>query len=373
MKKFFGGGKISFEHPFWRHALLLAPLLFFLLIFSLPFAQMQSQEIVEVKENNFGFVEGASTQSITAPKSYKPQIVLFSFDGSKSLEKWQDSLDFAQKLEQENIHLKFTYFISGVYFLKPEYKDVYKPFGYESGFSFIGYGDNDSDIAQRIKFLNLAKARDHEIASHLNGHMDGSKWTQDVWERELASFNDLIFNFKINNHNPNLPELELRPNDIQGLRAPSLGVNSYLWPALAKFNYKYDTSQTGEANQWPLKDQYGVWHFYFPSIQVAGTNKYILPSDYNLYLAQTGTKSLARKNTDQWNDLKEQALSSYRQYFERNFKGARAPMLIAHHFSAWNDDVYYEAMKDFAREICGQKEVHCITFSEAVEYLEQEK
>ena len=41
-----------------------------------------------------------------------PQFVNLAFDGSKSLKMWQRTLEFA---EQENI--KFTYFISGVYFL----------------------------------------------------------------------------------------------------------------------------------------------------------------------------------------------------------------------------------------------------------------
>ena len=41
-----------------------------------------------------------------------PQYVLLAFDGSKSLPFWEESRDFAREND-----IKFTYFISGVYFL----------------------------------------------------------------------------------------------------------------------------------------------------------------------------------------------------------------------------------------------------------------
>jgi hypothetical protein len=64
-------------------------------------------------------------------------------------------------------------------------------------------------------------------------------------------------------------------------------------------------------------------------------------------------------------------LTSYRNYFKGNFAGTRAPVFIGHHFSRWNDGVYWEVMKTFAREECGKPEVRCVTYRELADYLDR--
>ena len=57
------------------------------------------------------------------------------------------------------------------------------------------------------------------------------------------------------------------------------------------------------------------------------------------------------------------------KYFAEHYSTNRAPIFIGHHFSQWNDGVYWSVMQDFAREVCGKPEVKCVTFKELANYL----
>jgi len=50
-----------------------------------------------------------------------PQYVMLAFDGSKSLSFWESSRAFAR-----DSNVRFTYFISGVYFVDDAHKSVYQ-------------------------------------------------------------------------------------------------------------------------------------------------------------------------------------------------------------------------------------------------------
>src|SRR5258708_7419375 len=137
---------------------------------------------------------------LTKMKSGKPpQFILLSFDGSKNLQMWRDSRAFAQEMKQQNKPIHFTYFISGVYFLAPEYFRLYHPPGLSAGTSLIGFSDNKDDIPERIKQVNGALSEGHEIASHVNGHFAGYPWSKAQWEQEFDEINKLIFQWRGNN------------------------------------------------------------------------------------------------------------------------------------------------------------------------------
>lgn len=63
-------------------------------------------------------------------------------------------------------------------------------------------------------------------------------------------------------------------------------------------------------------------------------------------------------------------LASYRDYFYANYNGSRAPVNIGHHFSEWNDGVYWQTMKDFAEEVCGLPDVRCVTYTGLADWLD---
>ncbi|MFZ4403696.1 MAG: hypothetical protein ACOYOK_06290, partial [Pseudobdellovibrionaceae bacterium] len=193
-----------------------------------------------------------------------PQFVLLAFDGSNSIPFWQESLAFAQQSEANGFPLKFTYFISGVYFLGYDTYQTYDAPGLGRGKSSIGFSGFRTDsvnqqreeILSRTDQVNDAFTSGQEIASHANGHFDANRpsfrgttasaWKLADWDYEFRQFNDLIFNvFSINklDRSTKYPRgWTFNSQNITGFRAPLLGVNEGLWPALVKNGFKYDTS-----------------------------------------------------------------------------------------------------------------------------------
>lgn len=296
----------------------------------------------------------------------KPQFIIISFDGSYSLPMWQATRDLAKKISTNSKPSHFSYFISGVYFTTASRSaQTYTPPKAPAGKSLIGFGDNDQDIRARFNQVNLAKQEGHEIGSHLNGHFNGKNWTRADWQQELTEFNKLIFQAKFRSDNTGLTN-----NEIIGIRAPNLGVNAAYYETLAKNNFKYDASGVGKANDWPKKTQLGLWQFPLAGLQIAGTKKATISMDYNFFVSQTGAKDRLRRNQPAWKTNYLQVLNSYQNYLQTNLATTRAPVIIGHHFSLWNDGLYWQALQDFASQNCQKPNVYCISFKDLFQYLE---
>lgn len=302
-----------------------------------------------------------------------PQFVLLSFDGSLSLDMWQQTTDFVQKMKADGKPLNFTYFISGVYFLAPQYASLYHPPQAAPGTSLIHFSDSRDSIPKRIEALNRAYLAGNEIGSHVNGHFRGYPWSEANWNQEFSEFNKLIFGWKENNQFQNLDtKLVFGPDEIVGFRAPQLSRNDHLFKVEAQNHYLYDSSEQASSSAvWPFKDKNGIWHISMPAIPIMDTKFQSISMDYNFYSFQTGAQDRLKKWTPAWDKAYKQVFDSYMNYFNTNYKTTRAPVLIGHHFSLWNDGLYWSVMQDVAKQICGQPEVHCTTFKELVGYLNQ--
>ncbi len=310
--------------------------------------------------------------SVTQSSSKPPQFIVLSFDGSKSLEMWQKTRTFAQKLNQEGKPLHFTYFISGVYFLAPGSTRLYHPPQLAAGTSLIGFSDSKEDIVKRVSQINGALTEGHEIASHANGHFRGFPWSKKDWNQEFDEFNKLVFDWQKNNQISTEVNLNLNPQDIVGFRAPLLSRNDNLYKILGERHFLYDSSGLASSpSAWPTKNTEGTWLIPLANIPLAGTKGEIIAMDYNFYSRQSEARDLAKKDTPTWQRLYKQTLDSYLGYFVKNYKGNRAPVIIGHHFSLWNDGVYWQVMQDFAEKVCGQPEVYCTSFKELAAYLEK--
>lgn len=310
--------------------------------------------------------------SVFAKVERPPQYVLLAFDGSKSLEMWNDTMAFTRELEEEEgIEAKFTYFISAVYFLTWENRRKYDAPKHKKGASAIGFAKTNESIASRVNYLNQAIDEGHEIASHAVGHFNGSDWSKRHWMSEFKQFEDFIFNVVENNGLEGV-ELLLRKDQVKGFRAPQLGVSNGLWKTLKEFNFDYDTSETSRPEKWPVVgSSSGAWNFPLASIPVVGTSKMTLSMDYNFYVTQSGGK----RTLFPWNlpIYKNQMFKSYMKYFNDNYYGNRAPIHIGHHFSLWNGGIYWKALKEFTREVCGLPEVECVTYETLVKKLNDAK
>lgn len=297
---------------------------------------------------------GGSAATVARPT----QFVVLAFDGSYNNAFWEESLTFAKQNR-----LKFTYFISGVYFVPNASKSGYvAPHGLGAGKSAIGFGGELGEINTRFGYLKRAHEEGNEIASHANGHFDGSNWTQADWDSEFDQF-DKIFFTGVGLRAPALP---FGPRDVVGFRAPQLGYSAGLYRTLPNKGYSYDTSKSTSANYWPEKIN-GVWNFPLAQLRIVGSGKATLSMDYNFYIAD----SKAQPNAANKEIYKKQMLDTYMRYFESNYFGNRAPVHIGHHFSKWNGGAYWEAMQAFAKRVCGQPEVKCVTYKELQKFMEE--
>jgi hypothetical protein len=160
----------------------------------------------------------APDQAGSAASERPPQFVLLAFDGSLNLDFWQESRAFAQQSGA-----KFTYFMSGTYFVPDAKKSIYHGPHHNAGASDIGFGGPSANIGLRLQQVKKAHDEGHEMASHANGHFDGSAWTEGDWDSEFAQFNPLIFKAAETAGVANV-DLGFGIQDVKGFRAPLLGV-----------------------------------------------------------------------------------------------------------------------------------------------------
>jgi hypothetical protein len=301
---------------------------------------------------------------------YIPQFVLLSFDGSKDVLTWKETREFEREMNRDKKVLNFTYFINAAYFITPDKADLYEAPGRPRGESNIGFSEDLKNLRQRIEQVNAAIADGDEIASHAAGHFWGSSWTKEEWEKEFASFDDLLFGIARHYPDTSLPILNLAPTDIVGFRAPALSINPSLYSVLSERHFLYDSSEIshGKNDIWPTKDKDGIWRIPLGIVFLDNGVSPVVAMDYSIRMHKTPLGKLT-KESPEWKTTYDDVLASYLRYFENNYKGNRAPVLIGHHFESWDDDLYFEVMKSFAREVCTKPEVRCGTFKELVSYM----
>ena len=312
----------------------------------------------------------------SAVSTSNTQYVVLAFDGSRSIDMWNQTRAFAKEMAAKGAPIHFTYFINTVYLLAQEHRLAYVPPRHPTGTSPIGFASSERDVANRLEQMNAALADGHEIGCHLSGHFNGADWSAADWKQKFQSFFDLLQNVATINHLENEPltrrALNLPPEGIVGFRAPELGVNKHLWPVLQDHHFLYDTSLTAKPGSFPTKLANGLWEFPLEKIPFAGSaTSSLLSMDYNFYFKQSKAKDVATKGTPLWNQYEQEVLTSYRDYFQKSYTGNHAPLFIGHHFSLWNDGVYWEAMKTFASEVCGLPDVKCVSYKEAMEDLQK--
>lgn len=312
-----------------------------------------------------------STFSIFISPTSSPQFVVLAFDGSYSLKKWKETLDFAKEMEVKGKPIHYTYFLSGVYFLGNQYRNLYTPPGHSTGSSAIGFAINKNDIKARVASVNRAIADGHEIGSHLVGHYNGVQWTKEEWSQEFNAFDTIMLHIAKSNHVTDTPDYRINfsKHDLIGLRAPELGHNDALFDVLKDHAFQYDTSLSAKQDAWPMKLKNGIWEFPLAQIKYADEGTNILSMDYNFYFKQSHGMDTTTKDTALWNEFYNKTYSSYINYFNHNYQGNHAPVFIGSHFSDWNDGVYWEAMKNFAREVCGKPQVRCVSYREVMDYM----
>jgi hypothetical protein len=295
-----------------------------------------------------------------------PQFVVMAFDNCTELERWQELTDFAAEMNRDGDRVHFTFFVSGINFISDMNRATYEGPHQRRGYSRINFGGSPENVRNRVDYVNELYRNGHEIASHAVGHFNGASWTVGDWDKEFRSFSEVLNNVGPNNGLTD-SKLAFAATDVIGFRAPYLAKGAGLYGALRNNGFRYDTSGVGYADAWPERVD-GIWRFNLAMLKIHGSGKGTLSMDYNFFVAQSRAATDPRLHET----AREQTLQTYLAYFKANYTGNRAPLHIGHHFSGYQGGAYNEALKSFARAVCGLPEARCVTYAKLADFMDRQ-
>ncbi|MBQ0974771.1 hypothetical protein KBZ00_27120 [Streptomyces sp. RK31] len=302
------------------------------------------------------------------PGEKPPQFVVFSWDGAG--EDSQKLFSHFRKVAKKN-DATMTYFLSGVYLLPEEKRDLYNPPQHSPGRSDIGFNDQQG-IADTVKQLRLAWLEGNEIGTHFNGHFCGGdggvgEWSVEEWKEEIAQAKQFVKTWKTNAGMENEAPLPFDyDKELIGARTPCLEGQKNFMKAARELGFRYDSS--GVDNQvWPEKKS-GLWDVSMQLVPFPGHSFEQLTMDYNFMVNQSGTTTQGDPSKhEMWGDQMRDGLL---QGFERAYNGNRAPLIIGNHFESWNGGTYMRAVEEVIETVCTKSDVRCVSFRQLVDWLD---
>ena len=302
------------------------------------------------------------------PGERPPQFVVFSWDGAG-----EDSQKLFSHFREvgKKYGATMTYFLSGVYMLPTEKKELYDPPQHRAGASDIGFNDVKG-IRNTVEQLRGAWQDGNEIGTHFNGHFCGPNggvgtWSSDEWKSEIEQAESFVKNWKTNS---GLKGVEPLPFDyskeLVGGRAPCLEGQRNLIPAAKAMGFRYDASSVGGVQTWPHRID-GIWDFPLQQIPVPGRAFETLSMDYNFLANQSVTTKGDRSMHSAWG---KQMRDGLLQAFNRADQTNRAPLFVGDHFESWNGGTYMKAVESAIKNICPQEGVRCVSFKQLSDWLD---
>ncbi|WP_416971886.1 hypothetical protein [Streptomyces sp. 4F14] len=302
------------------------------------------------------------------PGEKPPQFVVFSWDGA--LQGDDQLFSHYRSLAQEyNAHM--TFFLTGIYLLPKDKKNLYNPPQHPQGSAAISYATDDH-IRTTLEQLGRAWEEGNEIGTHFNGHFceakGGKDWSVAEWKSEIDQFYEFAENWKTNT---GFKEMDPLPFDfrkeVTGGRAPCLEGQPNLLKAAKSYGWRYDASSPGKFQVWPDKKD-GIWDFPLQMLPYEGGKYQGLSMDFNfLYNQSNGEVNGDPAKYPQW---ERETLDTYMAGFNRVFYGSRAPMFIGNHFEDWNGGIYMRAVDQMIRNVCTKKDVKCVSFKELADWMD---
>ncbi|MFD0316436.1 hypothetical protein [Streptomyces flavalbus] len=302
------------------------------------------------------------------PGEKPPQFVVFSWDGAG--EDSQKLFSRFRQIAKEN-NATMTYFLSGVYLLPEDKRDLYRPPQHSPGRSDIGFNDRQG-ITDTVQQLRLAWLEGNEIGTHFNGHFCGrgggvGQWSVEEWKDEIAQAKAFVKSWKTNTGMRNSAPLPFDyDKELIGARTPCLEGQRNFTKAARELGFRYDTS--GVNNQvWPGKKE-GLWDLSMQLVPFPGHSFEQLAMDYNFMVNQSGSTSQGDPAKHQrWgNEMRDGLL----QGFQRAYDGNRAPLIIGNHFESWNGGTYMRAVEEVIERVCTKEDVRCVSFRQLVDWLD---
>ncbi|MEW2285256.1 hypothetical protein [Streptomyces sp. NPDC047841] len=303
-----------------------------------------------------------------SPGQKPPQFVVFSWDGAG--EDSQKLFSHFREVAKEN-NATMTYFLSGVYLLPEEKRELYKPPQHSPGRSDIGFND-EQGITDTLKQVRLAWLEGNEIGTHFNGHFCGpdggvGTWSVEEWKSEIAQAKNFVKSWRTNTGMKRTAPLPFDyDKELIGARTPCLEGRKNFVKAARQLGFRYDSS--GVDNQvWPKKKE-GLWDLSMQLVPFPGHSYEQLTMDYNFMVNQSGTKTQGDPDKfDYWGGQMRDGLI---QGFYRAYDGNRAPLIIGNHFESWNGGTYMRAVEDVVKAVCTKPEVRCVSFHQLADWLD---
>lgn len=288
------------------------------------------------------------------------QLVLISFDGAHDNRLWERSLGLGKRTGA-----KFTYFLSCTFLISKDERKSYRAPGHSAGRSNVGFAPDKADVLSRLGHIWTAHQSGHEIGSHGCGHFDGKDWSRTQWLDEFAQFDAVLAQaWKNNGAEPPAGWADFSTSTIKGFRAPYLSTGKGLFAALEAHGLRYDASIVSRGPVKPDTSQ-KVARFALPLIAEGPRQRPIIAMDYNLFVRHSG----GLENPSKSEEFEERALAAFRAAFEAENSGERRPLQLGFHFVEMNGGAYWRALERFAGEVCGQLEVACVSYQEAIDRM----
>ncbi|MFF5856138.1 hypothetical protein ACFY8B_10920 [Streptomyces sp. NPDC012751] len=303
-----------------------------------------------------------------SPGQKPPQFVVFSWDGAG--EDSQRLFSHFREVAKEN-NATMTYFLSGVYMLPKEKRDLYKPPQHSPGSSDIGFND-EQGITDTLEQVRQAWLEGNEIGTHFNGHFCGPEggvgtWSVEEWKSEIAQAKAFVKSWRSNTGMKREASLPFDyDKELIGARTPCLEGRKNFTKAARELGFRYDSSGVND-QVWPKKKE-GLWDLSMQLVPFPGHTYEQLTMDYNFMVNQSGTQTQGDPDKfDYWGDQMRDGLL---QGFYRAYDGNRAPLIIGNHFESWNGGTYMRAVEDVVKQVCGKPEVRCVSFHQLADWLD---
>jgi hypothetical protein len=296
----------------------------------------------------------------------RKQLVIVSFDGAHDNLLWEKSRAMAKRTGAH-----FTYFLSCTFLFPRSERASYQAPHEKRGRSNVGFAPDREDAILRLGEIWLARLEGHDIGSHACGHFDGGKWSAADWKAEFAFFHEALKNGW---QNAGVGEREpadwqrFVAEDIKGFRAPYLSAGTGLVTALEENGFTYDASLVSKGPVMPVASG-EIVRFALPLVPEGRAQRPVIAMDYNLYVRHSKGKERPEKSAA----FEESTLKAYRDAFAGQYDGERVPLQLGFHFVEMNAGAYWRALDRFLTETCGKKDVACVSYTQAMDILSNEK
>ncbi|MFJ3820014.1 polysaccharide deacetylase family protein [Streptomyces nodosus] len=305
------------------------------------------------------------------PGQKPPQFVVFSWDGALEGDDHLFS-HYRELAKRYDAHM--TFFLTGIYLLPKEKKDLYHPPQHGVGAAAIDYATGEH-VRTTLEQLREAYNDGNEIGTHFNGHFCGEKgggdWSVEEWKSEIDQFFTFADKWKTNTGFTDIPALPFNfKNEVAGGRAPCLEGQKNLLAAIKDYGWRYDASSAGDFQIWPAKKS-GIWDFPLQMLPYEGGKYQGLSMDFNFLYNQSDGET--QGDPAKFAEWQQETVDSYMAGFDRVYYGSRAPLFIGNHFEDWNGGIYMKAIDQVVESVCTKKDVKCVSFKELADWLDVQK